>query len=445
MVHKLINSGLIETVKLVSDLYSDDFELIQMNFEIMKKISALKIGRETLIKKDLIPNILKNINIAAKLKNTKGVLVGLNIVDNVTRIEGGKEALKEADVIKNLSDILDYFENNDEVLKMGAKIYSKISKQEDILIEIDKLRKYDETNDFSDLNELKKTLVLISNFVLVDEISKTLIEPDNLQIIKNLFIKISNIDLKDKSSEYIKAYVLLNKYFMIIFHRLFNLIPEFFENEDIENNINKSILNNWKAINLIRQNASNQSEDELNSFITAFSEFFGSFAEFFEKNYSKKEPEESIILSILDFFLNDKIFINDEKANNSACKIIKIANRIKANNANIKEKIMNLFDFLVSTVKFSDDSETLNYALEILHDIYQDKFSKNMISSLEVDKDGIVRYFNIMQSPSASGLSEAIVKENVNKYFCIRDILMREIPEFMMKKPMHRKPVNKLI
>jgi len=219
------------------------------------------------------------------------------------------------------------------------------------------------------------------------------------------------------------------------------LIPEFFEDEEIDKNINKSILNNWKAINLIRQNAGNQSEDELNSFIGAFSEFFGSFAEFFEKNYSKKEPEETTILSILDFFLNDKIFNNDEKANNSACKIIKIANRIKANKANIRDKIMTLFDFLISTVKLSDDSETLNYALEILHDIYQDRFSKNSISSLEVDKDGIVRYFNVMQSPGANGLNEGVVKENVSKYFNIRDILLKVVPDFMMKKPKHRKPV----
>jgi len=426
----------------VSDLYCDEFELIQMNFEIMKKISALKIGRETLIKKNLIPNILKNINLAAKLKNTKGVLVGLNIVDNVTRIEGGKEALKEADVMKNLSEILDFFENNDDVLKMGAKIYSKISKPEDIMIEVEKLKKYAESVDFLDLNELKKTLVLISNFVLVDEISKTLCEEENLQIIKSLFIKISNINLKEKSVEYIKAYVLLNKYFMIIFHRIFNLIPEFFENEEIEKNINESILNNWKAINFIRQNAANQSEEELNSFITAFSEFFGSFAEFFEKNYSKKEPEEKIILPILNFFLNDKIFIDDEKANNSACKIIKIANRIKANNHKIKEKIMSLFVFLISTVKFSDDSETLNYALEILHDIYQDSFSKNSISSLEVDKDGIIRYFNVMQNSPAVGTSENAIKEHVSKHFELRDILMKVVLDFMMKKPKHRKPVN---
>jgi len=412
-----------------------------MNFEIMKKISNLKIGRETLIKKNLIPNILKNINLAAKLKNTKGVLVGLNIIDNITRVEEGKDLLKSADIMKNLSDILDYFENNDEVLKIGAKIYSKISKPEDILNEIEKLKKYDESNDFSDLNELKKILVLISNFILVDEISKTLCEEDNLRIIKILFLKISNINLQEKNGEYIKSYVLLNKYFMIIFHRIFYLVPEFFENAEIEANINKSVLNNWNAINLIRQNQSDESDEELKNFTNAFSEYFSSFAEFFEKNYNKKEPEENLILSILDFFLNDKVFINDEKANNSACKVIRIANRIKNNNQNVKLKINNLFDFLITTVRFSEDSETLNYALEILHDIFLESFSKNSISSLEVDKDGFVRYYNLILK-NQNGISENILKENVNKYFNLRNILLKVVIEFMIKKPKHRKPVK---
>ena len=101
--------------------------MVEQNFEIMKKISSLKIGRETLIKKNLIPNIIKNTELAALLKNTKGTLIGLNIIDNITRAEGGKEALKKNDIVKHLSSILDNFDNNDQVLKMGAKIYSKMS------------------------------------------------------------------------------------------------------------------------------------------------------------------------------------------------------------------------------------------------------------------------------------------------------------------------------
>ena len=406
-----------------------------MNFEIMKKISNLKIGREILMKKNLIPNILKNIVIAASFKNCKGVLIGLNIVDNITRIEGGKEALKDSDVIKHLSSVLDFFENNDEVLKMGAKIYSKIAKPEDILREIEKLINYDKDEDFFDLNELKKTLILISNFILVEDISKTLCQEENLEIIKNLFIKISNIDLKDKSKEYIKTYVLLNKYFMVIFHRIFNLIPEFFENEEIEKNINKSILNNWNAITYIRQN--NDNLEELISFNTAFSEFFSSFSDFFVKNYHQKEPEENLINSILDFFMNDKIFINDEKANSSACIIIKIANRIK-NNHNIKKKIFNLFDFLISTVRLSDDNETLTNAFEILHDIYFDIFNENSVGSLELDKDGAIKISSLMAN---NNLTELARKENINNYLNIRDLLVKIIIEFMMQKPKFRKPV----
>lgn len=432
--------------------------MIQYNFEIMKKISNLKIGRENLMKKNLVPNILKNINLAAMLRNKKAVIIGLNIIDNLTRIEGGKEALKEADVIKHLSDILNFFENNDEVLKMGSKIYSKISKPEDVIIEVNKLKSFGDVNDYSDLVELKKILVLISNFILVEDITKVLCQPENITIIKNLFLKISNIDLHNKSPEYIKNYLLLNKYFIIIFHRIFHLIPEFFENEEIEENINKSVLNNWNAICLVRQNHKqnennnnnnvfdstnpDSANDEIESFNNAFSEFFGSFADFFEKIYKQKDPEDHILLAIMDFFLKDQIFINDEKANNSACKIIKVANRLKNSNERIKNKILSLFDFLISTVKFSDDLETLTYALNILNEIFLDSFSKNLISSLEVNKDGNINLAHLLQNSARSSKSETQIMQDINKHFNLRDVLLKIVVDLMNKKPKYRKPVS---
>ena len=36
----MIESGIIETVKLVNDLYNDDIEIISINFDTMKKISS---------------------------------------------------------------------------------------------------------------------------------------------------------------------------------------------------------------------------------------------------------------------------------------------------------------------------------------------------------------------------------------------------------------------
>lgn len=41
LIPKMIESGIIETVKLVNDLYNDDLDIINTNFETMKKISSI--------------------------------------------------------------------------------------------------------------------------------------------------------------------------------------------------------------------------------------------------------------------------------------------------------------------------------------------------------------------------------------------------------------------
>jgi hypothetical protein len=150
LVQKLLDSGLIETVKLVNDLYIDDLEILLMNFETMKKISNLKMGREIILKKNLVPNLLKNIKVSARQKNAKAVIAGFTVLDNLLRSEEGKEILKQNNAIENISSILDFFEIDDKVLKMGAKIYSKICKPADMINEIEKLEDIYFKDDFSD-------------------------------------------------------------------------------------------------------------------------------------------------------------------------------------------------------------------------------------------------------------------------------------------------------
>ena len=40
LVSRMLDSGLAETVKIINDLYPDDVDVITMNFDTMKKISA---------------------------------------------------------------------------------------------------------------------------------------------------------------------------------------------------------------------------------------------------------------------------------------------------------------------------------------------------------------------------------------------------------------------
>ena len=432
LIQKLIDSGLIETVKLINDLYFDDFEAISLNFDTLRKISNLKIGREVIFKKNLIPNILKNIKITAAYKKQDVILTGLHILDNLSRNDEGKEILNKNNAIENISSILDYFQNNDNVLRIGAKIYSKISTIQDILNQIDKLNEIEFKRDYSDLKELQKALVLISNFMLVDDICKVLSEENNLLLINKIFNAISNLDLKNKSKEYMENYILLNKYFMIIFHRLFNIIPQFFEVEEIKININNSIRNNWKAVCEIKKKSFIDGNIDIKSFSLAFSEYFSSFVDLFERNYQYKNPEENLILEILNIIKSEPIFLQEEKPNNSASRILKIAYRIKL--YKIQLSVYELFNFMVSTVKSTENIHTLTYIYEILFEILKEKYCDYEIKDLIIEKNGSYKVNN--QTVTSENL---IGLEEYNKK---RDILLEAVINFMNEKPKHRNPVN---
>jgi hypothetical protein len=396
----------------------------------LKKISNLKVGREIIIKKNLIPNILKNIKITSAYKKPDVIITGLQILDNISRSEEGKLILKENEAIENISSILDFFQNNDEVLRIGAKIYSKISTPEDVLILIEHIREIQTKEDYLDLKALQKALVLISNFILVDDILNVLTQPENLQVIKKIFDSISNLDLKNKDKEYIESYILLNKYFMVIFHRLFNILPKFFEDEEIKANINKSIINNYQAVCEIKKQ--NFIQGETKSFSKAFSEYFSSFADLFEKNYQNKNPEESLIVDIVSIIKNENSFLEEERPNYSASRILKIANRIKTES--VKKLIEDLFYFMITSVKNSENIEMLGNVFEILADYYANKFTESEIYYLTVEKNGS---FYLNGSPVS-----AEKMQKINEYNSKRDDLLDVSLKFMNEKPIHRKPVK---
>jgi len=396
----------------------------------LRKISNLKVGREIIIKKNLIPNILKNIKITSAYKKPDVIITGLQILDNISRSEEGKLILKENDAIENISSILEFFQNNDEVLRIGAKIYSKISTPEDVLILIEQIREIQTKKDYLDLKGLQKALVLISNFILVEDILNVLTQPENLQVIKKIFDSISNLDLKNKDKEYIESYILLNKYFMVIFHRLFNILPKFFEDEEIKANINKSIINNYQAVCEIKKQSFIQGETK--SFSKAFSEYFSSFADLFEKNYQNKNPEESLIMDILSIIKNENSFLEEERPNYSASRILKIANRIKTES--VKKLIEDLFYFMITSVKNSENIEMLGNVFEILADYYANKYNENEINYLTVEKNGS---FNLHGNPVSAGKMQKI-----NEYNSKRDDLLVVSLKFMNEKPLHRKPVK---
>jgi hypothetical protein len=150
LLQKLLDCGLIETVKLVNDLYIDDLDVLLMNFETMKKISNLRVGREIILKKNLIPNLIKNLKHTSKVKNSKACVAGFTVLDNLLRNDEGKDLLRKSNAIESISAILDFFDNDDKVLKMGTKVYSKLCRPEDMIAEINRLSDIYKKNDYTD-------------------------------------------------------------------------------------------------------------------------------------------------------------------------------------------------------------------------------------------------------------------------------------------------------
>ena len=68
--------------------------------------------------------------------------------------------------------------------------------------------------------------------MLVDELGLQLKEENNFELLKKLFIQIQQIDLSNKDKDYINLFISLNKNFMVIFYRLFNLEHNILENPD---------------------------------------------------------------------------------------------------------------------------------------------------------------------------------------------------------------------
>ena len=65
--------------------------------------------------------------------------------------------------------------------------------------------------------------VQLQFLILVDELGKKLLNVENFKVLENLFNEIQKIDLAGKDNNFVNVFTLINKYFMLIFYRLFAL------------------------------------------------------------------------------------------------------------------------------------------------------------------------------------------------------------------------------
>ena len=222
--------------------------------DTLKQISTQKAGRDYLINNSYIEKIINNIIKSSDKKDVEPVLCGLGILENLCRNEEGKKAVKNSNCIECLCHVLTQLGHDQSILKMCAKIYGKIASPDDMKAQLELLRKYYEENKKTGIYdnnfiEINKSLELVSNFMLVDELGLQLQEIDNFELLKQLFIQIQQIDLSKKDKNFINLFIPLNKNFMVIFFRLFNLVPTILEkNGDLMKYILDSIQKNWESI-----------------------------------------------------------------------------------------------------------------------------------------------------------------------------------------------------
>ena len=395
LVPTLIENNIIEAINLNSDLEekkeNSDGDFVQFNLSTLKQISTQKAGRDYLVGKNYIEKINKNIIKSSDKKDASSVssvLCGLGILENLCRNEEGKKAVKNSNCIDCLSHVLTQLGHDQSILKMCAKIYCKIASTEDLKTQLELLRKYYEENKDSgnydnNIVEINKSLELVSNLMLVDELGMQLQEPDNFELLKNLFIQIQKINLEEKEEDFISLFISLNKNFMIIFFRLFNLDESILvKNKELMEYILSSVMKNWDSIKDLYNN----------ELLKAFNSYFFSYGNIVIQNYTliEKDKEDKIDTNFVDklIYINQNILINGKKnldvdKNDSnphyiAGKLIKICDELslKEDSNEKTDKKDDIISSLIECYPYleflfinKEDEEILCNSLEVIFDL----------------------------------------------------------------------------
>ena len=429
LIPTLIENNIIDAINLNLDESEQNITYdkitLQTKLDTLKQISTPKIGRDYLIKNNYAKKIINTLNKCTEKKDIESVLSGLGILENLCRNEEGLKELKNSDIINCLIYICNLLGYSQSIMKMNAKIYCKIASVEDLKAQLDLLKKYYEENKSSDNYEtnfknINSSLELVSNLILVDELCLILKEEEYFELLKNLFIQIQEINLENRSKEFINLFISIGKNFMNIFYRLFSLVPTLMENnEDFIKLILNSIIKNWDIVS--KNIEDNNNLMEFNSFFTSYGEIFNQYV---VNNPDKLKNE--IVNNLI--YINKNILILGEKYLNLdennitphriACILMKICNEISVKENNAIEKKEELIQSLEECYPYLEflfikieDEEILSYVLELIYDLVNSKkeFKKNKLSQI---------IFKIC---------EFMLKKNNQRYPCLQCMKLLDI------------------
>jgi hypothetical protein len=80
----------------------------------------------------------------------KATVSGLTILDNLSRVDDGKFALKQNNCVMEVSKVLENCDHDEDVSNIAAKIFSKITSLEDMLKELKTIEKFNIKKDYND-------------------------------------------------------------------------------------------------------------------------------------------------------------------------------------------------------------------------------------------------------------------------------------------------------
>ena len=411
LINKLLNAGLAETIKLVNDLYSDEIQVISMNLDTMKKVSNQKTGREFLVKKGIVPSILKNVKKCSDSGEAGAVFNGLIVVDNLSRNDEGKNEVKDADGPLILCDVVENFSESAKIINKSAKIFAKIMTKNDLEAELMKLKQCSDKLDRNDAQEIivtaRDSLSLVSNLMLVDELARIVILPENFDMLVALFNKLCKIDLTNKKPGYIRDYLMAKKHFMTLFKRAFDYMPEIFDPDNpksfsftvLKDTINNCIKKNWETAksNVEKLEKGGDKNQEAEPLKNAFKSFFASYNSIIKQDYDKKSEEEKKnpnFIELLNYIVGDVIingkryFGVDEKPNYAASNILKISDVIvqkyPKHCLNLATNLRKCFPYIKGVIGFSDNWRTLTNDLDVIYntikkDDHESELKKDII------------------------------------------------------------------
>ena len=240
----LINKGIVESTKLINDLYEDSPQILEINADTIKKISNNKVGREAMVKKNMLNNIVNKTEKMTENNNEEvAIIKNLEIIDNMTRTEEGLKELKEEKNLQKMYNICDKMNNNEEIQQLGAKILSKVQTKSNLEEAINNLK----NNDLGDLTQennikkIEKDIYIISNLLPLD--TNNLLIKENIDYFTTLLNDFnSKFILNNENSNY--SYVLT----------CFKYILKLFDKITYKTDILQSVLNKGLHINSLIEN-----------------------------------------------------------------------------------------------------------------------------------------------------------------------------------------------